>query len=280
MTCDKFRRKTNNCPPFNIYQISDREKRQVMGDALFLIRLPTLTLDEFSTHAAKGNILHDREARDLFLLLAGSKPDRPIPFIAEPRPGSAQQIELTVTHIRSENITFPQGTTCSIQFQQFNPDETIKICEIQYCNPADFPIDLVKINTKNSGGFVTVAEANKIEKIPGKLMFGSSIYRAIFNNPVIVKSCSAQIHFAFQTKTYSGPGSAAYIQGSPQQTFQIKGRNISVNIAQHRHQSLTGLFGPQFQNQATGTAGFGGLGFSTPEQGRGWYSLVGLKVKI
>ncbi len=231
-------------------------------------------MEEFSTHAAKGNILHDREARDLFTLLAGSTPNRPIPFISNRRSGTAHHIELAATQITSRNINFPQGTTCGLQFQHFNTNEALKILEIEFCNPADFPIDVIQIS-QGGGGFMgttTVVEADKVEKIPGKQMFGFSIYRAIFKTPVTLKSRSEQIQFGFRTKTYSGPGTIAYIQGAPQQTFELKGRPISINIQQDQNQSVFG--GSRFTTHQTASSSFG------LNQDGGWHCLVRLKLKM
>lgn len=59
-------------------------KRKVLGDALFLIRFPLMTIEEFATNVAQSGLLTDKEMVNLFIYYTvSSKPS--VPFSIEPR---------------------------------------------------------------------------------------------------------------------------------------------------------------------------------------------------
>ena len=61
-------------------------KRKVLGDALYLIRIPTMTVEEFADGAAQSNILLMEETTAVFLhYTARTKPQ--LPFSCTPRQG-------------------------------------------------------------------------------------------------------------------------------------------------------------------------------------------------
>lgn len=92
-------RETLNCKEINLFEAAlnwahsacikmDIEptatnKRQVLGQALYLIRIPTMTLEEYSNSVAQLEILTQRETIDIFLhFTAKNKPKLNFPIIS------------------------------------------------------------------------------------------------------------------------------------------------------------------------------------------------------
>jgi BTB/POZ domain-containing protein 3/6 len=100
-------RETLNCKEINLFEAaltwagnacikSDIEptsenKRKILGNALFLIRIPTMTLEQFANHVAQIGILTQQETIDIFLhFTAKHKPTLDFPI--KPRTGLKAQI--------------------------------------------------------------------------------------------------------------------------------------------------------------------------------------------
>ncbi|XP_077477773.1 BTB/POZ domain-containing protein 6-B-like [Stigmatopora argus] len=64
--------------------------RQVLGKALFLLRIPTMSLEEFADGAAQSDVLTLEETRNVFLWFTASNKPR-LDFPANPRMGLAPQ---------------------------------------------------------------------------------------------------------------------------------------------------------------------------------------------
>lgn len=67
-----------------------QNKRQVLGEAFYLIRIPSMTLEEFANGPAQSGILTTQETTDIFLFFtANNKPD--LPFKRKSRSGLVPQ---------------------------------------------------------------------------------------------------------------------------------------------------------------------------------------------
>lgn len=65
-------------------------KRKVLGKALYLIRIPTMALDDFANGAAQSGVLTLNETNDIFLwYTAAKKPE--LEFVSKPRKGLVPQ---------------------------------------------------------------------------------------------------------------------------------------------------------------------------------------------
>lgn len=72
-------------------EASPQNKRDVLGSALYLLRIPTMTLEEFANGAAQRGILTDQETIDIFLhFTALNKPTLQYPI--KPRAGLRSQV--------------------------------------------------------------------------------------------------------------------------------------------------------------------------------------------
>jgi BTB/POZ domain-containing protein 3/6 len=100
-------RETLNCKEINLFEAAltwahsacvkmdleptSQNKRQVLGKALFLIRIPTMTLEQFANRVAQLGILTQQETIDIFLhFTAKNKPTLNFPI--KPRTGLKTQI--------------------------------------------------------------------------------------------------------------------------------------------------------------------------------------------
>ncbi len=55
-------------------------QRKSLGDALFHIRFPVMSLEEFSSDVATTDILSNQEALGVFMVLGKAEPKHPLPF--------------------------------------------------------------------------------------------------------------------------------------------------------------------------------------------------------
>lgn len=69
-----------------------QNKRAVLGSALYLVRIPTMTLEEFANGAAQMGILTQQETIDIFFhFTANNKPSLQYPI--KPRAGLKSQVK-------------------------------------------------------------------------------------------------------------------------------------------------------------------------------------------
>lgn len=107
-------RETLNCKEMNLLEAalnwagaecSRREidptpqnKRAMLGNALYLIRIPTMSLEEFANGAAQMGILTQQETIDIFFhFTANNKPSLQYPI--KPRTGLKSQVTHFYSHI-------------------------------------------------------------------------------------------------------------------------------------------------------------------------------------
>ena len=70
----------------NELEVTPENKRKVLGDALYMIRIPTMGLDEYANGPSQSGVLTLQETNDVFLYyLARNKPD--LQFQRKPRAG-------------------------------------------------------------------------------------------------------------------------------------------------------------------------------------------------
>lgn len=76
-------------------EATPQNKRDVLGSALYLLRIPTMSLEEFANGAAQVGILTDQETIDIFLhFTALNKPSLQYPI--KPRAGLKSQVSPTI----------------------------------------------------------------------------------------------------------------------------------------------------------------------------------------
>ena len=105
----------------NNQELSEAERcRQVLGRALYLVRFPCMTVQEFADTVAKSGLLTLEETTDIFLYFTASTSQKPLtmqPFVTLPRDGLARQIcaRFGSSQYRTNQWRY-RGRTDSIQF--------------------------------------------------------------------------------------------------------------------------------------------------------------------
>ncbi len=228
------------------FKVSDENKRELLGDILHQIRFPTMTLEEFLHNVSNTEVLTDREVRGIVTVLGGAKPIVPVTFPDKPRGGTFEEIRFNnIKEIKKINVKLPDGIFCDISLKHLNADEIFELSEIHFCNPADFPYDVVRVNE---------ISANQILKIPNRLvnslpesspMESFPVYKAVFNKPIKLSSNSARVHL--KTSTYSGTAPSAYITGasSRDQSIKLKDKTIKIKPSPDPNYSLVNFIWSQ-----------------------------------
>ncbi|CRK95436.1 CLUMA_CG008698, isoform A [Clunio marinus] len=188
-------RETLNCKEINLFEAaltwahnacvkSDIEptpqnKRQILGHALFLIRIPTMTLEQFANHVAQLGILTQQETIDIFLhFTAKTKPI--LNFITKPRNGLKAQIchRFLSCAYRSNQWRY-RGRCDSIQF---SVDKRIFIVGFGLYGSSTGAADYnTKIELKRLGR--TLAESNTKFFSDGS----SNTFHVFFEHPIQVE---------------------------------------------------------------------------------------------
>ncbi|KAH8407924.1 hypothetical protein KR222_001204 [Zaprionus bogoriensis] len=168
----------NACEKMNIDETS-QNKRRVLGQALHLIRIPTMTLEEFANGVAQTGILTSQETIDMFLhFTAKVKPN--LSFPTRPRAGLKTQVchRFQSCAYRSNQWRY-RGRCDSIQF---SVDRRIFIVGFGLYGSSTGAADYhVKIELKRLGR--TLAENDTKFFSDGS----SNTFHVFFDNPIQIE---------------------------------------------------------------------------------------------
>ncbi|XP_050295421.1 BTB/POZ domain-containing protein 6-B-like isoform X2 [Anthonomus grandis grandis] len=190
-----LKRETLNCKEMNLLEAAlnwaaaecgrrdieatPQNKRTVLGNALYLIRIPTMTLEEFANGAAQRGILTQQETIDIFLhFTANNKPALQYPIKA--RAGLKSQVchRFQSCAYRSNQWRY-RGRCDSIQF---SVDRRIFIVGFGLYGSSNGAADYaVKIELKRLG--MVLAESNTKFFSDGS----SNTFHVYFENPIQVE---------------------------------------------------------------------------------------------
>ncbi len=295
----------------SLLQPSDEEQRNVLGDLIFAIRFPTMSLEDFSKYVANTGILTDNEVRGLFTLLTGTKPKAPPPFPTKKRAGanSSYLVQFDDIDVVMRKVQmgpgYNSGIRCQIEITNQVPNEQVYISEIYFCNTANVPINDVRMERANfsvakhfgqphTNSTGKVFKASAIEKSGLKDKGGFPVYRAVFNESIATSNDNQKIQIQFNS-TYNGKGHVPYIQ------------NLRMSAQEQSHRGLGMRLYPQFemQSQCEQMGEYMYVRFGATEQskfvahassfslnhkdrqiairlgdGRQWAVVVGLKLKV
>lgn len=121
-------RETLNCKEINLFEAAlswahaeclrreivatPQNKRAMLGSAIYLIRFPTMTLEEFANSAAQLGILTPQETIDIFLhFTASNKPQLSYP--TKPRTGLKAQVKMFL-HLANMEVHMFTYVCCDI----------------------------------------------------------------------------------------------------------------------------------------------------------------------
>lgn len=188
-------RETLNCREINLFEAAlcwahsaclktdveptAENKRRILGKALFLIRIPTMTLEQFANHVAQIGILTQQETINIFLhFTAKTKPS--LEFPTKPRAGLKAQIchRFLSCAYRSNQWRY-RGRCDSIQF---SVDKRIFIVGFGLYGSSTGASDYnVKIELKRLGR--TLAENNTKFFSDGS----SNTFHVFFEHPIQIE---------------------------------------------------------------------------------------------
>lgn len=101
-------------------ELNSENKRKVLGEALYLIRFPLMTIEEFAHNVAQSELLTDKEVVNLFLYFTvSSKPS--VPFSIEPRCCITGEEHSVNRFQRTESRWGYSGTSDRIRFLTDRP---------------------------------------------------------------------------------------------------------------------------------------------------------------
>lgn len=269
---------------------------------IFEIRLPTMSLEDFSKHVANTGILTDTEVRGLFTLLTGTKPKAPLPFPTKKRIGlgNSYVIEFApITMITTEprQVSLGQGVAvnCPLEINNLQPNERAYITEVYFCNPADFPFDDIRFSDIEStaaaytfaGGYGRqgkVCKANSTEKMVAKSIDGCSVYKATFPETFALHSDMPHGVVKFNSSTFNGILPVPYIcktQVVGNNQNPRGGRGLRQRVARHSRSGFHfGFQPPADQGSFFIERKEGQITVRLSGGGCEWPFLVGLKIKI
>ena len=216
-------------------------------------------MKEFVDEVANNDILSDKEVRGLLTHIGGGKPKALLPFSDRARCGPIQKFRFNNVTVEKLNINLPAGVVCFVSIENLENLHVLEIAEIHFCNPADFPFDVMIINGTKADEIVKIAE-DTFSSFP--------VYRAIFRKPVILPTHKVPI--VLKTSTYSGTAPSVRVVGSNNyQDIQLNSKSCRIRL--------------EYDNSYSATAGQP-WGFQFSEGQRkdsvSWHFLIGIRGRI
>lgn len=155
-------------------------KRLVLGNAMHLIRIPTMSLEEYANGAAQSGLLTLQETKDIFLhYTANNKPT--LPFPTKPRIGLKTQVchRFQSSAYRSNQWRY-RGRCDSIQF---SVDKRIFIVGFGLYGSSNGAADYtVKIELKRMGKILAENKTNFYSD------GSSNTFHVYFEHPILVEA--------------------------------------------------------------------------------------------
>ncbi|XP_064621360.1 BTB/POZ domain-containing protein 6-B-like [Lineus longissimus] len=158
---------------------TDENKRRVLGRALYLLRLPTMKLDEFANGPAQSHILTLQETNDIFLHFTAQNKPR-LPFPTKQRGGlQPQRCHRFMSSAYRSNQWRYRGRCDSIQFCV---DKRIFVAGFGLYGSSNGAADYqVKIELKRNGAILGQRHTKFFSD------GSSSTFSVLFENPVQVE---------------------------------------------------------------------------------------------
>ena len=183
-----------------IFQVTDQNKRQVLGDLIYLIRFPNMDADEFIRSVSSAEVLTTEESLNLILLKKGSTPKKELSFSSVERCGAWTEEFFKGLSIEQQydfEYGFQYGYRHGNQPQAFhsNTGSTLLITsvpfQINYGKNKDIYVKSVFLINDTNYEFSNVRlldSEGKISRLENRTYVGCQLYEAVFNPKVIMQS--------------------------------------------------------------------------------------------
>lgn len=286
-------RETLNCKEINLFEAAlnwaaatcskmeldstTGNKRQALGSALYLIRIPTMTLEEFANRVAQLGILTQQETIDLFLnFTAKTKPA--LAFPTKPRAGLKTQVchRFQSCAYRSNQWRY-RGRCDSIQF---SVDKRIFIVGFglygSSTGAADYNVKmelkrLGRILAENNTKFFSDGSSNTFHvffenpiQIEPECFYTASVILdggelSFFGQEGMTEVCTGSVTFQFQCSSESTNGTGVQGGQIPELIFYGPTTGSTSNTSTLLHPKLVkpGASSPAGNNAGSGANGGG-----------------------
>lgn len=284
-------RETLNCKEINLFEAAlnwaatscnkrDLEPtpanlRQVLGQAIYLIRIPTMTLEEFANRVAQMGILTQEETIDVFLnFTAKTKPQ--LSFPVKPRTGLKTQVchRFQSCAYRSNQWRY-RGRCDSIQF---SVDKRIFIIGFglygSSTGAADYNVKielkrLGRVLAENNTKFFSDGSSNTFHvffehpiQIDPECFYTASVILdgselSFFGQEGMTEVCMGSVTFQFQCSAESTNGTGTSGGQIPELIFYGPTSNITSIVQSVTNMSITSTRSPPCNNAGSGSNGNG-----------------------
>eukprot|EP00112_Aurelia_sp_Birch-Aquarium-sp1_P006454 Seg1713.2 transcript_id=Seg1713.2/GoldUCD/mRNA.D3Y31 product="BTB/POZ domain-containing protein 2" protein_id=Seg1713.2/GoldUCD/D3Y31 len=192
---------------------SPENKRKLLGDALYLIRFPLMTLEEFANHAAQSGILTDKEIVGLFLHFTVN-PKPAVKFPDRPRRCLTGKEKSVIRFLKTEARWGYSGTSDRIRF---TANRRIFVVGLGLYGSINSPTDYdVSIQIINADTAVVVGSNDTAFSCDGT----DGLNRVMFKEPVEVLPNVSYTACA----TLKGPDSYYGTKGQKKITIELPNR--------------------------------------------------------
>ena len=187
-------------------QLTDENKRKVLGDVLYQIRFPTMDLNDFCKTVGSSRVLTSEEAFDVVLRMKESTPRNKLTFLDTPRIITWQELFYTNAQYGYEQCL--HSCQQSVNISQGH----LKVSSVYF-------IDIYGMQTDR----VHLSKYGNVRTLQNRLHQGQQLYEAVFDPPVRLNPGDNTITFS---KSDGGYFNAIQVTG--QNTLQYKDVTVTM----------------------------------------------------
>ena len=174
------------------FQVTDQNKRKVLGDLIYLIRFPLMDADEFVRSLSNTQVLTAEESDSLIMLMKGSPLETELGFSSVERSSPwteeffkglsivPQHGPLSEDQVNPPgHLTGPTLLNTSIPFQiNYGRSQIIYIKSVFLINDTNYELSNVRL----------LESEGKISRLENRTYVGCQLYEAAFNPRVLMQS--------------------------------------------------------------------------------------------
>ena len=176
-----------------MFQVTVQNKRQVLGDVIYLIRFPNMDADDFIRSVSSAEVLTTEESLSLILLMKGSTPKKELAFSSVERSGAwTEEFFKDLSIVSQSGFQFGNKAN-AVTGGLFSPSQSSDIhvpFQVDYGKNKAICIKSVFLinNTNCQISKVSLwASEGKISTLKNRTYVGCQLYEAVFNPKVIMQ---------------------------------------------------------------------------------------------